>query len=134
MGSRSRILLTASVTLLIGIVGLALLLPSDESKPDSQGGVKLEQASSESRAELEAALKDAATAQELYLTRSGAYATRIARLEEEGLVVPDGITINLYARGRSLYCIEASDEAGLVLHLDSRHGVPTDGECGSGAD
>jgi hypothetical protein len=78
---------------------------------------------------LETVVKDAATAQEVYLTSNASYADSVEDLEAEGLQVPEGITVEITLTGNDGYCVQASDDSGSVFHYDSSVGQPEQGEC-----
>lgn len=75
---------------------------------------------------IEGALKDAATAQESYhvATDGGSYTNVLAYLVDEGLVVPDGMTIHIASADVDGYCMEAIDELGNFGYYDSLNGQP----------
>ena len=85
------------------------------------------------RAEMESALKNAATAEESYLTvsRQGTYTSSLEVLENEGLFVSPDISLRIEVEGGTRYCIEATHDQlpDEVTHYDSDEGQPLDGPC-----
>ena len=79
--------------------------------------------------ELQTVVKNAATAEESYITSNGTYSDSVEDLEGEGLDVPEGITVEITLNGNDAYCVQASDDSGSVFHFDSAVGRPEQGEC-----
>ena len=80
--------------------------------------------------EIETTLKNAATAQESYIT-SGAgegYASEVSLLEENGLQLPEGITLEIEPAGDG-YCMTAEDADGNVGHISSGDLTIEEGPC-----
>ena len=78
---------------------------------------------------LQSIVKNAAVAEESYLTSNGTYTDSVEDLEAEGLDVPEGITVEVEADEGTAYCIQASDDSGSVFHYDSTEGEPAQGPC-----
>ena len=55
----------------------------------------------------QSALKNAATAEESYLTSAGAYTANLSDLQNEGLKTSANVTITATATGSSSYCVTA---------------------------
>ena len=90
----------------------------------------------------ESALKNAATAQESFLTSTGQYTTVVSGgagaapndLEDEGFKATTGVTVTVpTATGGTAYCIEADhtslDDASNDFFYSSATGRPQTGEC-----
>jgi len=80
------------------------------------------------RADMEASLKNAATAQESYATtHDGTYTSDVSDLYLEGFS-PGLAGVSVLEANADGYCLEAvlNDE---VMHFDSSHGAPEDGGC-----
>jgi type IV pilus assembly protein PilA len=84
------------------------------------------------RAQTQAALRNAATAEEAYITEAGAYTDDVDSLtEDEGLKVAPEVTVSvpLATRGTE-YCIEAEHTVlGETWHYWSGRGKPAAGDC-----
>jgi len=81
--------------------------------------------------QVDAALKNAATAEESFATSSGGlYTAEISELEEEGLQPTENVTIVVIEYSDLGYCIEAA-HARLtnVRHYSSDEGRPLQGAC-----
>ena len=76
------------------------------------------------------ALKNAATAEELYATsQAGAYTDQIADLEAQGFSAPPAVLMTIVAADET-YCIESSSEfLKGKLHYDSAVGTVEPGPC-----
>ena len=83
------------------------------------------------RTPMEETLKDAATAEESFLTAHPAYTQNLEDLYNEGLRPQEDVELTIpRAEGNVGYCIEARhEEAELVLHYSSDEGRPNDGTC-----
>ena len=60
------------------------------------------------RSQVESALKNAATAQESFLTTNSAYATTETQLEGEGFKKAAAVTLTIATQGGTGYCIKAN--------------------------
>ena len=60
------------------------------------------------RSQMESALKNAATAQESYLTANTAYTSVIADLSNEGLKTAPDVSINVFTADGTHYCMKAT--------------------------
>ena len=80
--------------------------------------------------EIESTLVNAATAQESYITSdpSSGYASEVSILEENGLDLPEGITLTIEPAGDG-YCMTAEDADGNVGHISSQDLEPVEGPC-----
>ena len=83
--------------------------------------------------EVDAALKNAATAEEIFLTSgsTGTYTSDVTDLFEQGLRLPTDVTVSPLADGANGYCIEATHFAApeQTFNYSSDRGVPADGAC-----
>lgn len=82
-------------------------------------------------AEMDGALKDAATAEESYaLSNAGAYTPLVDDLVAEGFVVPDAVFVQVVTVGPGYYCIEASHvDTTAVRFYDSNVRSTQSGRC-----
>ena len=96
---------------------------SDASEEDTaaEGGIT---------PEIESTLVNAATAQESYFTSdpSTGYASEVSILEENGLELPEGITLTIEPAGDG-YCMTAEDADGNVGHISSDSTEVEEGPC-----
>ena len=81
----------------------------------------------------ESALKNAATAQESYLTTNGSYATTTAQLQSEGYKATSGVSVSVDTTqtvGGSEFCLVA-DHSNLTAnyYYDSDEGKPGTAAC-----
>jgi len=88
------------------------------------------------RSQLESALKNAATAQESFLTTNDVYADTLAELEKEGLKMADGVVITdttiTIDQGRAWCVAGTHDDLGtLSMAVSSEISEPTEGTCGN---
>lgn len=82
----------------------------------------------------ESALKNAATAQESYLTTNGSYTSSLTDLQSEGFKNTQNVDVTIpTATGGTAYCIEADhdslDDADNDFFYSSSAGRPQEGEC-----
>ena len=84
----------------------------------------------EKREQVESQLKNAATAEESYLTTHEAYTRVLNRLKEEGYRSNPRVAVIIDRAGTRHYCIEAQ-HAGLgeIWHYSSSEGMPRPGRC-----
>jgi hypothetical protein len=83
-------------------------------------------------AEVEAALKNAATAQESFATSSGGlYTAEVRELEDEGLQPTENVTIVVVHASELGYCIGGGHArlANKMWHYSSDGGQPVPGIC-----
>lgn len=79
-------------------------------------------------AEVDATIKNAATAEESFAaSHGGRYTPRLADLRHQGLRFPQGIEVAIAKVGHG-YCVQATDEMG-TAHLSSRVGAAHSGPC-----
>ena len=98
---------------------------SGETEIATPGEIGLEAASDAS----DSALKNAATAMEVYFVENQTYeGATLQGLHQEGLQVEEGVTVTIALAGRNHYCIEAMAE-GSISHYDSSVGTPELGPC-----
>jgi type IV pilus assembly protein PilA len=82
------------------------------------------------RSQMESALKNAATAQESWLTGSTAYTTQLSSLSGEGLKYAPDVTLAVDAATGTHYCMEATHGSLDVTYLySSNEGRPVTGSC-----
>lgn len=81
------------------------------------------------RSQLEAVLKDMATAQESFRTANPRYTDRIKDLEREGLQISPGLKVSIELATKTAYCMEAQAE-GQRYRYKSNRGAPEKGTCG----
>ena len=74
--------------------------------------------------QLEAAIRNAALAEEEYLPSKGVYTTSLSDLEREGLKYPETVRFRIVVDGSKGYCIEGRHEelGDTVLHYVSTSG------------
>ena len=88
------------------------------------------------RSQVQSALKNAATAQESYLTGgASAYTTNETDLATEGFKKASDVTaLNITVTGSSAYCIDAghSQLTGERWQISSADSTPTQGTCAAG--
>lgn len=80
---------------------------------------------------MESALKNAATAQESYLTTSTAYTSSTAALGSEGLKAAPEVTISVDTASSTAYCMEATHASltTVTYYYSSDTGRPQTGAC-----
>lgn len=84
----------------------------------------------EPSARVEAALKIAAGAQELYSTLHGDFTSDIDELvATANTQFPEGVQVEVTLQGTSGYCIQASEEDSGLWHLSRELPVVSDGGC-----
>ncbi|MGH2807961.1 MAG: hypothetical protein ACRDKT_11885 [Actinomycetota bacterium] len=126
------ILLGVALAVIVGlVVAASVSTPNDTADTADTADQPDQEAAPDLVAEIESALKNAATAEESYLTTHSRYTERIEDLQAEGLLVPPNIQILVQARGGRGYCIMAGT-AQVVLHYDSDTGAPAQGPCPPG--
>ena len=85
------------------------------------------------KSQMESAVKNAATAEESYLTANDEYTTDVTLLEtEEGLKYAADVNLTITASGGTSYCIEADHDnldAADTVYYSSDSGEPLDGTC-----
>ena len=83
------------------------------------------------RSQMESALKNAATAQESFLTGSTAYTEDEADLSGEGLKYAPEVTLSLEDADGTFYCMEAEHLTfdGATYYYSSNEGRPVEGTC-----
>jgi type IV pilus assembly protein PilA len=79
------------------------------------------------RSQMESALKNAATAQESYLTANTSYSNSTASLGSEGLKTAPDVTITVFASSGTHYCMSAvhSSLTGVTYYYSSNAGRPS---------
>ena len=80
----------------------------------------------------ESALKNAATAQESYLTSAGSYTTNTASLGSEGYKATSGVTLSIISATGTEYCMRAIHSnlgSAKAYYYDSDEGKPTTTAC-----
>lgn len=83
-----------------------------------------------SRADLELALVNVATAQESYVVDSGLYTESIKDLEAEGAEIPDGVEVIVaIVDGGRYFCLEALSADGSLLMSLEASGTPQESPC-----
>ena len=105
-----------------------------EDDPDASGpAAEQTETGGVALTELAAALKNAATAQEVYLTSTGTYTESVDDLVAEGAEVPPGVEliVAVVDRGR-YYCIEALAEDGSAVMSIETGGGPAEAPCEPG--
>lgn len=81
-------------------------------------------------ARVEAALKTAAGAQELYSTLHGDFTSNVEELAATANAqFPEGVQLEVSLQGSSGYCIQASEEDSGLWHLSRELAVVSDGGC-----
>jgi type IV pilus assembly protein PilA len=83
------------------------------------------------RSQMESALKNAATAQESYLTTSTAYTSSTATLGSEGLKSAPDVTISVLSSSGTAYCMRATHASltTATYYYSSGEGRPTTVAC-----
>jgi type IV pilus assembly protein PilA len=83
------------------------------------------------RSQMESALKNAATAQESFLTTSSAYTTSTAILGSEGLKAAPDVRLTIEDATGTLYCMQATHTSltGVTYYYSSDTGRPQTGVC-----
>jgi type IV pilus assembly protein PilA len=79
------------------------------------------------RSQMESALKNAATAQESFLTANTSYSASTASLGSEGLKTAPDVTITVFASSGTHYCMSAvhSSLTGVTYYYSSNAGRPS---------
>ena len=85
------------------------------------------------RSQVQSALKNAATAQESWLTANSAYTLNLADLQSEGFKAAADVTVAVATASGTEYCMNGS-HANLngnapIFHYDSNDGEPLSGTC-----
>lgn len=102
-----RYIVGGVVVLVLGLVAVALFL--DDTAPDDDEA--LEEREAIYQEEVESHLKNAATAEESYLTTTlKSYTTNVADLEGEGLRVDEAISLVIEIEDARFYCIQATHD------------------------
>jgi type II secretory pathway pseudopilin PulG len=79
---------------------------------------------------LEAALRNAATAQETVFTTSGSYTANPEILKENGMTLDPTITLTIFSANAEGYCMDAYRDAnGEHWHISKAEGAPAVGVC-----
>lgn len=102
----------------------------DGTAASCERGVDLQRCD-EAQAEVQSALKNAATAEESYaVSNQGRYTDHVSDLEAEGLQLPPRVEVTIALARRDDYCLEAT-YGGLVgaMHYSSTEGTPLPGRC-----
>jgi type IV pilus assembly protein PilA len=83
------------------------------------------------RSQMESALKNAATAQESFLTSGTAYTTVLASLSGEGLKYAPEVNLAVDAASGTHYCLEATHDSftGVTYAYSSNEGRPVATTC-----
>ena len=89
------------------------------------------------RSQMQSALKNAATAQESFLTTHAAYATNAQvsgasdSLEAEGYKAAPEVRLSVTSSSATAYCMQATHTSltGVTYHYDSAEGAPQTGTC-----
>jgi hypothetical protein len=120
--------------LVAGALYLALKKPAEARAPtaDELHEVLMGNARLAAREQMRTALKNAATAQELYFVGNGSYTMTFADLETEGgLTYPPQVTLTIVSVTPTSYCIEATHEdlVDIYYSYDSRVGTVEGGRC-----
>ena len=116
------------VVLLLAVIALALFLDTEDGSEESASGTATQL---EARAQVESMLKNAATAEESYLTTHSEYTTDVRALYEEGLTLIEYIPLTIEVSGSRSYCIRAvharlpGDDPWKVATYSSDVGRPT---------
>lgn len=92
-----------------------------------------DESADDSSVDLAAALRNAATAQEVHITSTGTYTDSVDDLFAAGAETPPGVEliVAMVDRGRS-YCIEALAEDGSAVMSIESGGLPVEGPCEPG--
>ena len=83
------------------------------------------------RSQMESALKNAATAQESFLTANTAYTSNTAALGSEGLKTAPDVSMGVIDATGTRYCMRAthSSLSGVTYYYDSNTGRPSTAVC-----
>ncbi|HWL65006.1 MAG TPA: prepilin-type N-terminal cleavage/methylation domain-containing protein [Actinomycetota bacterium] len=78
------------------------------------------------RSQMESALKNAATAQESYLTANTAYAAAVSDLSNEGLKTAPDVSMAIFANSGTHYCMRATHSSltSVTYYYSSNSGRP----------
>jgi len=123
------VIIMASLMVGGAVVMAAVLMMKGETEPADTARVPR---SNPFVAEVETALKNAATAQESFATSSGGlYTAEVRELEEEGLQPTENVTIVVVHASELGYCIEGGHArlANKMWHYSSDGGQPLPGIC-----
>ncbi|HEV2757661.1 MAG TPA: hypothetical protein VG318_18020 [Actinomycetota bacterium] len=119
------------------LLGLASCGGDDADDDSGASGEATEQPAAgggAASADLAAALKNAATAQEVYVTSTGMYSESVDDLVAEGAVIPPGVEVIVAVVDRGRYfCIEAVSEDGSAVMSIESGGVPVETPCEPGS-
>lgn len=97
----------------------------EETEAGTTGEIGLEAVSDATAS----ALKNAATAMEVYYVENQTYdGATLQSLREQGLQVEEGVTVSIGLASGNRYCVEALAEGG-ISHYDSSIGTPELGPC-----
>ena len=133
MTARKGMTLIFCSLLLLGLVSCGGDDADDDPAASAEASEEPE-ADGAALADLELALKNAATAQEVHLTSSGTYTESVDDLVAEGAEIPPGVelVVAVVDRGR-YYCLEALTEDGSAVMSIEAGGLPTETPCEPGS-